>query len=117
MSEQDSEGPDDLWSAIAKSATSGHNGPNDGRVLDGCIFVTEREWQVISELPASRTWDDITAVEKLQALPIRIVRNGAMERLSDARIILAFADKLYLLTEPEFKIPPLSRLHIDGRYI
>jgi hypothetical protein len=115
MSDQDFEGQDDLWTAIKKFATSGHSGPNDGRIFDGCLFVTEKEWAAIAVEAAPLAWSDMTAAERLSRIPIRILPNGGSEQLSDGRVLVAFADTLYLL--PEFKVPPLPRLHLDGVYV
>lgn len=112
----DYDGLDDLWTVIKKEATSGHKGPNDGRIFDGCLFVTAKEWDAISAITSGRTaWEDMTPVEKLASIPIRIIANGASEELSDGRVLAAFADTLYLL--PKFEIPPLPRLHLDGKYL
>lgn len=117
MSDQDYEGLDGLWTAIKKSATSGHSGPNDGRMFDGCLFVTEREWGAISLVPASKTWTDMTPAERLSTVPIRILANGQSEELADGRVLVAFSDTLYLLSEPKTPIPPLPRLYLDGVYL
>ena len=117
MSDQDFEGLDDLWSAVKKSATSGHAGDKEGRIFDGCVFVTQREWKAISSGPSSKTWDDMNPVEKLSSIPIRIIDNGSSVELSDGRIMLGFNDTLYLIPEPTTYIAPLTRLHLDGKYI
>lgn len=117
MSNQDFEGLDDLWTVIKKAAVSGHSGPNNGRIHDGCIFVTNREWDAINKTGSTKNWDDMTPVEKLSNIPIRIITNGKTVELADGRIMAAFDDTLYLLPEPNWSIPPLPRLYIDGMYI
>lgn len=118
MSDQDLEGLDDLWTAIERAATTGHVGANNGRIFDGCLFVTKAEWKAIEiETGPPGRWDDMTKAERLSHIPIRILANGVSEKLSDGRILMAFADTLYLLPEPSLTIPPLPRLHLDGVYI
>lgn len=115
---QDFEGlPTSLWTAMYEAAQSGHTGPNHERIIDGCIWVTRKEWDAISEESASRTWDDMTRVEKLGTIPVRIVANDAPQQLSDGRIMFAFNDVLYVMSETKFQSPPLPRLHIDGTYV
>lgn len=119
MSDQDYEGLDDLYEAMRKAAKQGHPGDNAGRIFDGCLFITRKEWGLIpgADGPASKTWDDMDAVEKLACHPIRIIDNGESEELSDGRVLIAFADTLYLLPKTDQVIPPLPRLHVAGRYV
>lgn len=116
---QDFEGlPTSLWAAMCEAAQSGHTGANHERIIDGCVWVTEKEWNAVkSDAPEPGTWDTMTKVQKLGTIPIRIVPNDAPQQLSDGRIIFAFNDVLYLMSEQQFKSPPLPRLYVDGVYV
>jgi hypothetical protein len=110
--------PTSLWAAMYAAAQSGHTGPNHERIMDGCIWVTQKEWDAIfEEVSSPRYAKDRTKLEKLNAIPVRIVPNDAPQRLEDGRIVFAFNDVLYVMSEPAFKHPPLPRLYIDGVYV